>query len=229
MNGSKLFISILLIFMFPYFGAGQSTKSDSITYVPKWEVGLDLLGLFNEGNVPKASIFIRRNYARSSQKCKAMRLRVGLDTEIRDGYTFDGLLTGEYTTYGPYLSIGHEWKRIFSRYCWYFGTDLSSQYLFSNQYYLVSGDDFYYDVKVRDFDVLLNVILGYQIKLIGNLSLGIESALILKYSEQHIDIISNDRSTVGGDDYSNLNTSIQPFMVVSLIYSLQNHKKNGKK
>ena len=49
----------------------QTTKTDTTALPPKWEVGLDLLGLFNEGNVPKASIFARRNYARSNQKCKA--------------------------------------------------------------------------------------------------------------------------------------------------------------
>ncbi|MCC6411986.1 MAG: hypothetical protein IT270_10025 [Saprospiraceae bacterium] len=229
MQVSKFLLPLCFVLFFSEFGIGQSNKADSTYYPSKWEVGLDLLGLFNEGNVPKASIFFRRNYARSIQKCKALRFRVGLDSEIRDGYTFDGLLTGEYTTYGPYLSLGHEWKQNFNRFSWYVATDLSGRYLYSNQYYLVSGNDLYYDDKIRNFDIALNGILGYQIRVLKNLSIGIESAIIVKYSEQHSESISNDQSSYGGDDYSQLTTSLQPFMTINLIYSLQKHKTNDKK
>lgn len=229
MQVSKFILLLFFVLSLPSLGMGQTSKTDSTALTPKWEVGLDLLGLFNENNVPKASIFFRRNYAITSQKCKALRFRIGLDSEVRDGYTFEGLLTGEYATYAPYLSLGHEWKQNFRRYSWYFATDLSGRYLHSNQYYLVSGDDFYYDVKVRDFDLFLNGIIGYQIHLIRNLSIGVESSVVVKYSEQHIDLISNDKTTIGGDDYSQLTTSIKPFMTVNLFYSLQHHKKNVKK
>ena len=229
MQKLKFAFPLFLMFFVPLLVSGQTIKRDSAIYIPKWEVGLDLLGLFNEGNVPKASIFLRRNYAISNQKCKALRMRIGLDSEIRDGHSYDGLLTGEYTTYAPYLSIGHEWKRNFNRQSWYVASDLSGRYLYSNQYYLVSGDDFYYDVKIRDFDLSLNGILGYQVNLSRYLSIGLESAVILKYSEQHLDLISNDRTTIGGDDYTQFTTSIQPFMAINLIYALQNPKKNGKK
>jgi hypothetical protein len=229
MQVSKIVLLFLCSLTLPYSGFGQSSKMDSAALTPKWEVGLDLLGLFNENKLPKASLFFRRNYAITNHKCKALRFRVGLDSEIRDGYTFDGLLTGEYTTYAPYLSVGHEWKQNFKRHSWYLATDLSGRYLYSNQYYLVSGDDLYFDDKIRDFDISISGVLGYQINLIRNLSLGLESAILVKYSEQHTDSISNDGLSFGGDDYSQLTTTIQPFMAVNLVYSLQNHKKNVKK
>lgn len=116
MQLSKFVLLVFTLLISSQITWAQTTKNDTISLIPKWEVGLNLLSLFNEGNVPKASIFFRRNYAISNQKCKALRFRIGLDSEIRDGYTFEGLLTGEYKTYTPYLSIGHEWKQAFKRY-----------------------------------------------------------------------------------------------------------------
>lgn len=227
---SRSILLFLLLLSFAPFGVGQTTKTDSSAYLtPKWEAGLDLLGLFNEGYIPKGSVLLRRNYAISKQRCKALRFRIGVDSEIRDGYTFDGVLTGEYTTYAPYLSVGHEWKQLFKRHSWYVATDLSAQILYSNQYLLVSGDDNYDDVKVRDFDIALSGVLGYQINLIGNLSLGVESAFIVQYAEQHSDIVNNSQTAFGGDDYTRFLTAIRPFMAVNLIYALQKHKKNVKK
>jgi hypothetical protein len=208
---------------------GQVADTIPRMQVAKWEVGVDLLGLFNENNVPKTSIFFRRNYAISNQKCKALRLRIGLDTEIREGYAFDSLLLGDYTTYAPYLSIGHEWKQNFKRYSWYFATDISGQYFCSNQYYLVSGDDLYYDDKIRNFNLNFNGVIGYQVNVFRGLYIGVESALLVKYSEEHYDSISNDKLSFGQEDHSRLTTSIKPFMTVNLIYSLQKHKKNVKK
>jgi len=225
---TKALGALIFILFLPNLGFGQKIKLDTIAQIPKWEVGLNLLGLFDENHVPKTSIFFRRNYDRTNQKCKALRFRVGLDSEIRDGYSHDGLLLGEYMTYSPYLSIGHEWKHYSKRQYWYMATELSGNYQYSNQYFLVSGDDFYYDVKIRDFDLALNGILGYQFNLTNKFAIGAESAFIVKYSEQHRDIVSNDSTTFGGGNYSNLTTSILPFMTINLIYSLQKNKKNVK-
>ena len=233
MSFSRIAIAAAVCFLFrlaPLMGQAQAT-TDTLPrpQTARWELGIDLLPLIDKNALPKATLFFRRNYAIQNHKCRAWRLRVGLDSEIRDAYAFDGLLTGEYTTYAPYLSIGHEWKQRFKRYSWYWATDVSGQYLYSNQYYLVSGDDFYYDVKVRNFDIAFNGIVGCQAHLFRNLSLGLESAFVVKYSEQHIDFISNDRTTFGGDDTSKFNTSIQPFVALNIIYALQKHKKNVKK
>jgi len=228
-NLSNPILLLYLLLAFAPTGSGQSTKADSSAYLtPKWEAGLDLLGLFNEGYIPKGSVFLRRNYAISKQHCKALRFRIGVDSEIRDGYAFDGVLTGEYATYAPYLSVGHEWKQLFKRHSWYVATDLSAKILYSDQYFLTSGDDKYDDVKIRDFDLALHGVIGYQIHLFRNLSIGVESALVVQYSEQHSDVVDNTMTAFGGDDYTRFTTAIRPFMAVNLIYSLQKHKKNVK-
>jgi hypothetical protein len=222
---------ILLTFILtisPFFALGQ-TKADTVNLVSKWEVGLDLLGLFNENNVPKSSIFFRRNYAIANNKCKALRFRIGLDSEKRDGYKYDGLLLGEYMTYAPYLSVGHEWKKVFKSYRWYIGCDAFGSYTHSNQYYLYSGDDKYENLKIRNVELGMSGLMGFQINLLKYLSLGIESALLVQYSEQHSDSINNTQTAIGGEDDSKLTTTIKPFMAINLIYSLQNNKKHVKK
>jgi hypothetical protein len=224
----KFKLLLYCCFWLPYHSFGQSGKSDSTLIPSKWEVGIDLLGLFNENTVPKASIFFRRNYAINQQRCKALRLRIGMDTEVRDAYAHDNVLLGKFNTYSPYLTVGHEWRQLFKRQSWYFATDICGQYLYNDQFFLVLRNDIYDDVKVRNFNVAFNGILGYQINLIKNLSIGVESAFIVRYTEQHSEIIRSDGAAEGGDDWSNFTTSIKPMMTVNLFYSLQNHRKNVK-
>lgn len=58
MQLSKFVLLVFTLLISSQITWAQTTKNDTISLIPKWEVGLNLLSLFNEGNVPKASIFL---------------------------------------------------------------------------------------------------------------------------------------------------------------------------
>jgi hypothetical protein len=212
--------------------ARRTASADSDTIFRKnWEVGLDLLGLVNENNVPKTSLFIRRTYAGSNHKSRAWRFRLGMDSEWLKGNDFEGIPTGEYNIYAPYFLIGHEWRHRLKRSTWYFATDVSGMYYYGDRI-VYQGLNNYDEVKVRNLQLSANGVLGYQVHVFGNLSLGIESVLTVTYWDEHVDVKPLDGGAFGGfggDDRYQLLTAIKPFMTINLFYSLQTHKKNAKK
>ncbi len=208
-----------------FFGFGQ-TATDS-TQIQKWEIGIDLLGLIDKNKVPEASIFIRRNYGFRNNKCKALRFRIGMDTEKRLVKAWDGHLIDDYKGYSPYIAFGHEWKTIFPKYRWFFGIDVVGSFTRSNQYYSVGSTTYYYDT-IRNYTIGLNGLTGFQMNLTKYLSITLESAALIKYEKKYL--YSRDLPwSQGGENSKRFFTKIEPIMVLNLIYSLQKHKKNVKK
>jgi hypothetical protein len=209
--------------------ARRTASADSDTIFRKnWEVGLDLLGLVNENNVPKTSIFLRRTYAGSNHKSRAWRFRLGMDSQRRKSNDYEGFSIGDYDIYTPYLLIGHEWRHRIKRSTWYFATDLSGKYYYVDQI-VFQGINNYDEVKVRNPEISAHGVLGCQMHILGNLSVGIESALTVTYLEYHLDNKSLSGGGIGGFDRRDILTSVQPFMTINLFYSLQTYKKNAKK
>ena len=149
-------------------------------------------------------------------KCKAWRFRLGTDTERRNVKTWDGRLIGNYTTYAPYISVGHEWKKNFQRYRWFVGTDVFGSFTHSNQRYLVSAD-LYYDDKIRDYYFGLTSFTGFQVNLTKKMSLSLESSFVIKYERKYL--YSVGPLSWGGDNSRQLSTFVEPVMVINFIYT----------
>jgi hypothetical protein len=227
---SKVIVTAAFVLLFALAPVlGQVADTIPRMQVAKWEVGVDLLGLFNENNLPKKSIFFRRNYAISNQKCKALRLRIGLDTEIGDGYAFDGLLLGEYQSYAPYLRLGHEWRFISGRYAWFTGFDVTGRYEHTNRYRLVGDNQLFTDEKIRDYDIGFSWIIGGSLKFSKRLDISIESsldALYIRRKYDAVDIRDNVVVAYGSENRKRLTTNIQPLLSINVNYSIQKfHKK----
>jgi hypothetical protein len=223
---------VLLFALAPVLG--QVADTIPRTQVAKWEVGVDLLPLIDKHKLPEATLFFRRNYAIQNHKCQAWRFRLGLDSENRDVKTsFDNVILAQRHTYAPYLSIGHEWKRIMPRYRWFMAIDVIGTGTYADQYFLVDiSGPVYDDWDIRDYQVGLNGIVGFQVYLTKYLSISAESALDIRYVRKKLDTIGTTGGVMGsyGGEYGEyLNTSISPLLSLGLNYSLQINKKNAKR
>jgi hypothetical protein len=230
---------LIVILSLPFLCTAQTTTDSTLIRNRKWEIGIDLLGFFNivdadangfsQGpNVPKGSILFKRNYGFSNGKSKAWRFRIGNEFQKNNGKSFDLTPTGDYSTYVPYLSIGHEWKKVFSKYSWFSGTDIFGTVYHSNRV-LFQGFDDYEDYRVRNYNFGISGLIGFQVNLTKYLSLSTESAILIKYEQLRVDTKNISGGSLGGDFSHRLGTVVKPVMVVNFIYSLQKKSKNVKK
>lgn len=225
---TAFFLCISLIFCY-----GQ-VKPDSIPAASKWEVGIDLLPLIKLNQLPAKSLFFRRSYHITSNRCNAWRFRLGTDSENRLVNFVDNTLVGDYQSYAPYLRIGHEWRFISGRYAWFTGFDFTGRYEHTNWNRLtdvVNNAELFTDEKIRDYDIGVSWIIGGSLKVSKRLGLSIESSLDALYiyrKSNTVDRIkpSNIMVSYGGEYRKRLTTNIQPLLSINLNYSIQKfHKK----
>jgi hypothetical protein len=210
-------------------------KHDSIPLASKWEVGIDLLPLLKLNQLPAKSLFFRRNYHVSPNRCNAWRLRLGTDSENRLVETFNqDDLIGDYQSFAPYLRLGHEWRFISGRYAWFTGIDFMGRYEHTNWYRLtdeVNNKELFTDEKIRNYDIGFSWIIGGSLKFSKHLGVSIESsldALYIRRKSDAVDIIRDSNVIVayGGENHKRLTTNIQPLLSININYSIQKfHKK----
>ena len=208
-------------------------KPDSIPYVSKWEVGIDLLPLLKLNQLPAKSLFFRRNYHISPNRSNAWRFRLGTDSENRVANTFDDELTGDYQSYAPYLRIGHEWRFISGRYAWFTGIDFTGKYEHINWNRLtdvVNNSELFTYEKIRNYDIGFSWIIGCSLKFSKRLGISIESsldALYIRRESNSVDRIkgSDVISAYGGDTRKYLTTNVQPLLSININYSIQKFQK----
>ncbi len=233
----RLIISLLAIgFTLAFFTSdclAQTAKADT-TFKPHWEIGVDLLPLIDKENVPKTTLFARRNYSLKNGAGKAWRLRAGVDTEVRDFIDVGRWTPDTYRTYAPYLSIGHEWQRTSGVFRWFAGIEAVGSYYRQNFFYLLTlSDSLRWKGFKKEFKIGMNGTLGCQVKLANNLWLSSEAALSVAYRRSHYkgDDIHID-GTLGGysDNLEKVFVSeFRPLYVINLIYSLKSIRHANKK
>lgn len=213
--------------------SNKMTKRDSFPNA-KWEIGLDVLSLFEKNNVPAASIFFRRNYAQSAFRGKAWRFQVGMDTEVRNYTDQTRFFDDTWRIYGPYVGVGHEWQFHQKRFTWSFGVDMTTAYLVSDKYQLVSlTDSTVVDSHMESLRIGMNGLLGAQWTITRNLKVSLESSLHLQYQSFYLDepdgIYNLPQETWGQTMVTDkkFTTTFQPFWAVRIIYQIQSsHEKS---
>lgn len=221
-----------VLLFFALSGTAQ-TKSDSL-FRKHWEVGLDVLSLFDKNNVPAASVFFRRNYSMKNGLGEAWRFRAGVETVARD-FTSNVWTTPQtHQTYMPYLSGGHEWQRQSDRFKWFAGCDLPVSYVQDDQFSLiVLADSSVGDYHFKEINIGLHVFVGLQFQVSSSIAISIESALISNFRHWHLSDKSGHLgyppSGIGEENENVVTTKIQPFQVINLIYKLNSTHHEHKK
>lgn len=226
-------------FLFALFLAidcfAQQHQADTAAFRPYWEIGADLLPLINKENVPANSLFARRNYHLENGRGKALRLRAGVDVEVRDFSDVVHWTPSIFRTYAPFLSIGHEWQRSTKSYKWFAGIDGSVGLSRYNSFFLAAiSDSLQEKVLSKEWNIGAVGLLGFQARLSPNISVSAEAALSVNYRHYTYD---ND-SYYGGihspgilsyETDKVLGAGIQPLYVINLIYSLKPSNHGVKK
>lgn len=219
----------IALFLLAFSLQAQSNKMVKRDSFPstKWEIGLDVLSLFEKNNVPAASIFFRRNYAQSAFRGKAWRFQVGMDTEVRNYDSNVHFVEDTYRNYGPYLGVGHEWQFHQKRFTYYAATDLAVSYLLSNTFLLLSiSDSTVVDSHRETLRISGAGIIGAQWAFNRYFSIALESSALIQYESFYLDEPVGKYGTpqdawsqsIGEDQ--KFTTSIQPFWTIRLIYKL---------
>ncbi len=214
----------------------QNAKVDT-SFHPHWEIGVDLLPLIDKENAPKNSLFARRNYFHQNGKGRAWRMRAGAEVEVRDFSDVAHWTPSTFRTYAPYLSIGHEWQRVSNKFRWFFGIDGGVSYSRRNDFYLstfVLTDSLREKIVVNEWRFAINGVLGFQVKISNNLSLGSEASLIASYRSYHFKndsyyrgILATGNKSEDFDDVFNL--KLNPIYVINLIYSIKSKRHENRK
>ncbi|MBP6825006.1 MAG: hypothetical protein KA165_00465 [Saprospiraceae bacterium] len=196
-----------------------------------WELGVDVLSLFDKNNVPAATIFARYNYRQQLTKGRAWRFRVGLDSERRD-FDSDGRdSTDIYRGWSPYLSIGHEWQFGADRCRWYTGFDVTGQYARLNaRYLIVPPGNAIIDIHKKEITVGTSVIAGFQYAFTRYFAISIESALNVAY--YYFQYNGQELWPAGGYGFEKdrkITTTIKPFWVIQFTYIIHKDYGNRKK
>ena len=160
--------------------APGQTKADTL---PRryWEVGLDVLSLFEKNNVPAASALFRYNYDVKKNTGRAWVGRLGLEAEDRTLTIIGGHVTG-WQRLKPSLGIGHEWQRRGRHFRVSWGAMATAAYsdAFDDNHLLFDGDTFYLtDTKTKEWNFGLSGFVGFQYQITPHLALSAESALLL--------------------------------------------------
>jgi hypothetical protein len=210
----------------------QANGLDSTAFHPHWEIGVDLLPLIDKENAPANSLFARRNYFQKNGKGRAWRLRAGLEVEKRDFKDVSRPIPDTYRTYGPQISIGHEWQRLSKGFRWFFGVDGFGSYQRQNFEYLNFPTLSFREGGLQEeHKIGIAATIGFQVKLIEKLHLSSETNLSGFYRRSHF---VSDQLPVGTGGHSEELEEVgtvrfRPLYVINLIYSIKSIRHENKK
>lgn len=197
-----------------------------------WEIGLDVLALFNKNDLPTTSLFARYNYAQTTQTGKAWRARFGFTAETGTR-ELPLIWSGKETrdAHGPYLSLGHEWQRKAGRFRCFWGGDVSLGYyrlrykILGYPYILGTQGEV---AQGKEIELGAYILMGGQYALNAHLSLSIESTIRGDYYWSHYTYdlrdLTGPPNDINGDDRErSFYYKISPFQTINLIFSLNNN------
>lgn len=225
----------ILFIMFTLDCNAQGAAKADNTFLPHWEIGVDLLPLIDKENAPANSLFARCNYYQKGGKGRAWRLRAGVETEIRDFIDIVHWEPSTFRTYAPYVSFGHEWQHVSKGFRWFAAVDGSGSYNKGDFFYLANiTDSLQEKVIIKDWTLGATGILGFQVRLFPNIWLSSEAAVAASYWHHHY---KNDSYYSGVFSPGNLSEGtdkifrfqVHPLYVIHLIYSLKKPHHENKK
>lgn len=209
----------------------QSAQQVDTTFRPHSEIGVDLLPLIDKENVPKNSLFVRRNYFQKHGLGRAWRMRAGVEVEIRDFQDVGRWVPDTYRTYAPYLSVGHEWQHIGRGFRWYVATEGFGSYYRQKFKYLNLPTPDLEGGYINSHIIGIMGAMGFQIKLSSSVWVASEANLSGYYSKYKF---QSDRLPVGTGGHSEELEKIfalkfRPLYVINIIYSIKaKHHENKK-
>lgn len=229
----RVFAFILLLVFIREDVDGQSfvQKDSAVIQPPTWEAGVDLLWLINKNNVPASGLFLRRTKPTSFGHYNAWRFRFGLDSEYKERKVVSSNLPTDSTfVIRPTLGIGREWGRKKGKYSYFYGVDLSGSYFRqkSDFFPLPQSDSILFNRIIKQFDIDINLLIGFKYQVTDNISLSIESHLVTSYTWfRYKEESGKFRLPPSGfvDDKSvSFLTQFRPIQVINLCYSFLKNK-----
>ena len=232
-----LFAACIFFMVHALEGTAQTGKTDSASFHPHWEIGVDLLPLIDKENAPKNSLFARRNYFQKNGLGRAWRLRAGMEVEVRDFSDVAHWTPSTFRTYAPYLTLGHEWQHVSKGFRWFVGIEGSGSYAGKKDFYLsafVLSDSLRQKVAVNEWSVGVSGIIGFQVRLSSNIWLSSEAALLSNFWHYHIKVDNYYRGILAtgfkSEDFDDIfSLKVQPMYVINLIYSIKSNRHENKK
>lgn len=194
----------------------SETITDEVPRLP-WTVGTDLLQLFRLSYLPGNSIFAKRNIQAENKLPGAIRMRVGLNLEIRDNNDPNSV-TNEAAYFGGFIRPGYEWQKQLGKHQVFYGVDLHLAY--DHSYNEVNQDTrFISRTTRRNWGVGTVGIIGYQYFLSPHISFSTEAAyeVILNRGRIEIDNAPFDPSDVLNSVQNNtsMESDFRPLYVVN--------------
>jgi len=234
MNQKNILKAVYTCILLSFFSVMCFAQSGNDSLFQKhWEIGLDVLSLFDKNNLPAASVFARKNYALKKGSGKAWRFRAGLDTEYYWYTSISRFIPDDRQVYSPYLSIGHEWQKKQERFRWFWGADAYGRFTHQNSFQLLSvSDSIVNDYRFRDLNTGISILLGFQFDVSSQIAVSLESTFTGNY---HWYKITEETGKFGtppggfGNTRSRMfTTQVIPFNAIHLIYKFKtrHHEKN---
>ncbi len=229
-----LFASCILFTMYALDCSAQGAKVDT-TFRPHWEIGVDLLPLIDKENAPANSLFARRNYFQKNGLGRAWRLRAGVEVEKRDYIDVGRWKPDTYRTYEPYLSVGHEWQHLDKGFHWFVGVDGFGSYYRQKFKILTSpADSIREGGFAEEYKFGIAMTLGFQIRLVNNLSISSEANFSGFFRRYHTDsyAIYGEPGHKSGHSYELdkvWGIQLRPLYVINLNYSIKSIRHEIKK
>ena len=159
----KIIIASLLFITSPLF----AQQSDS-----RWEIGIDLLPLFNKNHYPEKSLFARYKLKNSN---KSFRLRAGGKKTYLTPFWNDHC--PECAVKNIYIRPGIQWEfPISDKAAFYYGADLHLRYSYLNYKVNLISDfnDGRYQYKFRDYQIGAGIFAGVKYQPVTWVSISLE-------------------------------------------------------
>jgi hypothetical protein len=229
---TKLLLTFLILVTCTSYGQTKKKTNEKDT-IKHWEVGLDLLWLINKNQVPSTSLFGRYNYVDKKGNNKAIRLRLGFPSSIKDS---TGMFNPDWhintKDIGIYVRPGFEWqKEITTKQRLFYGIDVSTSYsYFLEEQWVTNPFDpsaiVYHKWEDKNWIFGTHLFLGFKYFVTKAISISTETTISLNYRKRSIFQRSgadpdfpNTSGGVGGLNIAKYNVSFTPITVLNISFN----------
>jgi hypothetical protein len=229
-NITRLFLIFFIFLTCSAYGQTKNKKVERDT-TRQWEIGLDLLWLIDKNQVPSTSIFARYNFTKDKSKKRALRFRLGVNTNLYDSTQIVNPQDNEIDIFAPYIRPGFEWQQaINDKTSYFYGIDLSVLYYQNKFKKIIYPGPNLFQGTYKTWELGAVGFIGFKYKPTKWIALSVESSFNLIYrirrDEDKVTDINfpNDPGGRGKIDVNDLTVSFTPITVVNISYFL-NHRK----
>ena len=223
MNNLYIAAGSIVLFILTTFQVNAQQK-DSIP-IPRWEVGVDVLSLFDKNSLTPYSLFGRYLLNPKGDKKSHLRARIGFDGfNYLDTALFDTAIEHDSRAFSFSVMVGYQ-KEITStdRSSLYFGSDLSFSRESSNKKWDIPGP-----LGVQGYEdysnskIGLHFLAGYSYSLGSRIRISLESSLSVFFRreifDQDVTFFAFDNRLYEDSSASRIDSRINPFHQLLFTY-----------